>query len=130
MTRELVIGQEVAINNGSYWSTRRLYTFATVTKITKTQVTLSNGNRYLLRTGEELGTGTEWHSGPTIVKNYITGEYMTIEEAKQENIEIEKEQKRIDLGNKLAKINWKTLSLEVLTEIEEIVNRYQSSKEE
>jgi hypothetical protein len=55
---------------------------------------------------------------------------MTVEEAQKENAEIEKEQKRIDLANKLFKINWKTLSLESLAEIEEIVNKYQSSKEE
>ena len=81
--KDLLVGDRVAITKYSQY--RRPYTFGTVKKVTKTQITVGN-TRFTLSTGTRVGDGDSWYPTGIAKKN---GRVMTIQEAQEANKEIE-----------------------------------------
>lgn len=112
----LKIGDEVVVSEHNSAHFARPSTFATVTKITKTQITLSNLTRYLLSDGEEVGTKgsrygsyikfeNEWGSKPIVLT--------TRAQAEPRNAEILSER---ELRTRRTKLNNLFSSFELNTE--------------
>jgi hypothetical protein len=121
--KDLELGQKVVVANYHSWQ-RSLFTFREVTKLTATQVTLSNGKRYLLRNGDEMGTNYGTH----IVKNYSTNEWMTWEEGEAGNKVIQEELDTKELVRKMQDYSWKSVSFEDLKQIDSILQKYDNNK--
>ncbi len=122
----LKTGDEVVVSehSGRYASRPRI--FATVTKITKTQITLSNGVRYLLSDGEELGNKNSHYGSYISFENVwnTNNKPMTLTtraQAEEQNAKILAERdlrtKRVKLNNAFSSL---TLSLEQVEEIAKV----------
>lgn len=61
-----VVGQRVQVYRNGLGGTR--FTNQTVTKVTATQVTLDDGNRYKVLTGEQVGAFSKCETRPRITK--------------------------------------------------------------
>lgn len=92
------VGQKVVVNNGAgYYGIGKPYDIYEVTKITATQITLSDGNRYMIRDGMRVGDGSKdvWSSRSSISD-------LSIEEAEKRIAEWKHSNWR---GRMLSKIN-------------------------
>jgi DNA-directed RNA polymerase subunit RPC12/RpoP len=93
------------------WNRSRAYEFATVTEVGVKKIKTDRGDFSV--------QGHKWGSG-----HYDSGwrlDTMSVEEAKQRNVEIHKENHRANLAYKLGQVNWKERPLETLEAVYELL---------
>lgn len=131
--RELNVGDQIVIQRRTgIFGNRPRFTIRTIAKKTATQITLDDGERYMLRTGERYGNGDSYH-GSCLATHWDPQQgtdYMTIEQA-QELIEKDhKEQAIFEKKSKIKNIVWKSASDEQITAIYDLAKQIGLIREE
>lgn len=111
------VGQIIVINmrSGLGIDLYPPYKIEKITKVTPTQITTSDGRRYMKSTKHQVGKS--WH-GYSIAFNYFNNHgLMTEEEANKANREWEEENKIVLMRNFIRGITWKEVPA---TKIEQI----------
>lgn len=113
-------GDEVVILQSSNYPDR-LYLFETVARLTKTQIVMANGSRYMKRTGRKVGSD-EWHYNE-IATHWNPTRLVTVKEARASNAKIEQENNRKALARRLSvDVVMRDLPLGLLQAIEALVD--------
>lgn len=113
------IGQKIVINMGREHSIQPPYKIDEITRITPTQITTSDGRRYLKSTRNEVGN--PWH-GYAIAFNYFSNYgLMTIEEALQANKEWEEEHRIAIMRHYVDTTSWRSVPPEKIELIYKIL---------
>jgi len=113
-------GDEVVILQSSNYPDR-LYLFETVACLTKTQIVMANGSRYMKRTGRKAGSD-EWHYNE-IATHWNPTRLVTVKEARASNAKIEQENNRKALARRLSvDVVMRDLPLGLLQAIEALVD--------
>lgn len=110
------VGQKIVINMRREVSIQPPYKIEEITKITATQITTSDGRRYMKSTHNEVGN--RWHDY-SIAYNYFSNPsgLMTEKEAAKANQEWEEENKITIMRNFIRYMAWKEVPA---TKIEQI----------
>jgi hypothetical protein len=108
---ELKPGDTVVIQQSSGFHARP-YLFATVKEVGAKKIKTDHGDY-------STAHGGEW--GKERYRSDFIREDVSIEEAQQQNAELEQDQRRRDLGGKFNNMNWRELPLEVLEQVDAIV---------
>lgn len=109
---DLKVGDSVVVASNKSWE--EPYSIKTVTKLTKTQATLSDGNKYMLTTGHIIETYRSY-SSPSMVQ------HRTPEEALLQNKEWASMRTKKDLVSRLNALDYGKCSDEQLVKIKEIL---------
>jgi hypothetical protein len=113
---QLEVGDKVVIDTGSQWSP---YKFATVEKLTATQLTAGR-ERFNRRDGVKIGDGDNGYQTRLAMRYYPDYRLMTIEEAETANLEKKQDQQIKALAVKITNTHishLKNLPLETLQQV-------------
>lgn len=115
-TEDLQVGSRVVVVERSRSPGHRQYLFQihTITRITKTQITLDNGERYAKRWGKRIGDSDSWYPKSLA---YVGNGLMSVTEALERNKVIEAEIRRVSVATELSNFKWRTLSFNTLLNI-------------
>ena len=118
---KLKVGQEVAIREGV--SYHQPFYFTIVKKITDTQVSMTNGDRFMLRSGEKIGKFSRWDY-TTVATDIHTGNLVSVEEAKSKNEDWNRMNRKKVLSNKLDKVDLNKLTDEDFEIVKSVLEKY------
>lgn len=119
--KDLQIGDTVVISTGYRGEP---YQFSQVKKITATQITLTDGDRYYKRSLVRVGEAVRGSGKRRIVESWLPGDpgLLTVEEAEQHNRKIEEESVIRQLAARIADVHHlKGLSRERLEQIVSLI---------
>lgn len=123
-TSDFELGQDVVVSNYSRFNSCVPYEICKVTKITNTEITLSNGKRYSFKGkysvgGDEVGGG---EYGSCIARD--SSGLMKVEEAEKRIKKYRHEQRRKNIARTACDFNWLLCTDEELLEVNKIIVKY------
>ena len=131
--REFVVGQEVVVYKGSRspyrgYDWNEPYAICKVTKVSKTQITLDDGNRYLINRGDMVGGGSY---SPSLSFDFFdnNGGLMTVEKAIQRNLEWKIENAKRIMRSKVVNFDWKDVQkapYEMIERVYDLIKEYEN----
>lgn len=106
---ELNVGDIVVVDEDR--KSREPYTIHKVTKVTKTQITLDDGRRFLKSSKYQVGIGQRWDAlvQPHLARDFFSGEWMTEADALETN-RLWSEKNRVSIRRRLLKeVDWRKI---------------------
>jgi hypothetical protein len=119
------IGMTIVINNGYGYGLP--YSFGVVDHVTETQLSLTDGDRYMLRSGEKLRNHGSYHQ-KKIAHEWSSNDLTSVEKAEQCNEEWQKEQDKRKLIDDIKTIRLNEISNEDFEFIANILKKYLGDK--
>lgn len=114
MSRSLEVGDTIVVHEDR--KSREPYTIHKVTKVTKTQITLDDGRRFLKSSKYQVGIGQRWDAlvQPHLARDFFSGEWMTEADALETN-RLWSEKNRVSIRRRLLKeIDWRHVNSEAI----------------
>lgn len=90
------------------------YSIRKVTKVTQTQVTLDDGRRFLRSTKYQYGRAWDSPVRPSLATDFMTGEWMTEEQAQEANRQWEEKNRTAVRRNLLTGIDWRHVNSDAI----------------
>lgn len=116
---DLQVGDQVVVERGGASYRRRdPFQIHTVARITKTQITLDNDERYMKSSGRRVGDSDSWYTKRLAWTGH---ELMSIQIALEENKIIKAENHHRKLAAHLKDLQWRSFDLDILLKVRAII---------
>jgi len=123
-TSDFELGQDIVVSNYSRFNSCVPYEICKVTKITNTEITLSNSKRYSFK-GKYGGCGDEVGGGDYGTRVAIEAKgLMRVEEAQKRIKEYWHKENRKKISRNIRDFNWLLCTDEELLEVNKIIVKY------